>query len=69
LEVRDGGRSSLSDTTELNIQVIRNLATPVFQNSFVEVNINEDFVVSGLLTTLIASDNDPQVTLLNCRKL
>ncbi|XP_046583227.1 cadherin-23-like [Haliotis rubra] len=60
LEVRDGGRSALSGTAVMDIQVIRNLATPVFSNSFIERNINENYPVGGLITILNATDSDPQ---------
>ncbi|XP_041363172.1 uncharacterized protein LOC121378881 isoform X2 [Gigantopelta aegis] len=59
LHVKDGGRTSLYDTAEMRINVQRNLQDPVFENSFVALNITEDFVVNGLVTKVTANDTDP----------
>ena len=61
LHVKDGGRTSLYDTAEMRIAVQRNLQDPVFENSFIILNITEDFVINGLLTTVTANDADPMV--------
>ena len=61
LHVKDGGRTSLYDTAEMRIAVQRNLQDPVFENSFIFLNITEDFVINGLLTTVTANDADPMV--------
>ncbi|XP_041364214.1 cadherin-99C-like [Gigantopelta aegis] len=60
LYTRDGGRSFLSDQTEMRIRVIRNLHTPIFTAPFIEVNITQLYPAGNFITMVSATDDDPK---------